>query len=446
MPESPLLPSHSLPLNHPTLRSEEMHEVMQKMPSWMLRWGIGLIFSLLLLVIWGSYLIKYPDNITTSLRLTTLDFPKPVNARTEGKLVKLLVVDNQQVRRGDALAFLESTAQHEQVLQLATWLAALEVSARKPDAALERDLRHLVPAATFRQLGELQNDFQVFDLSLVQYLSFKSGHYYPQKRAMLLHDLQTLAELKRSLLTQKKLYEEDLFLAKEEFASQQELFDKKVIAPLTFRQEQSRYLAKKFPLAQMQANLLTNDAQQTVKQGELIELDNRISQQENVFAQGLNTLKSAVQSWESKYILSAPTTGTVYFNSFLQEKQSVTIGQEVFTVAPASSEAFGEVNIPQYNLGKIKVNQAVVLKFSSYPFQEFGAVVGKVAYISNVPLKDGTFLAKVTLPRGLKTTYNKTIILRAGMVATAEIITADTRLIDKMFYNLFKAVKPSGTV
>ncbi len=445
MPELPIPPPHSLPLHHPALRSEEMLEVMQKIPSWMLRWGITLIFSLLAMVIWGSYFIKYPDNISTSLRLTTPNFPKPVQARVEGKLVRLLVVDNQQVRRGDALAFLESTALHEQVLTLAAWLAALQVSVRTPDGSFERDLQRLGSASTFQRLGELQSDFQVFDMALVQYLSFRAGHYYSQKRTMLAHDLQTLAALKSNLLRQKNLYQADLLLAQQEFAAQQELFEKKVIAPVVFRQEQSRYLAKKFPLEQMQANILTNEAQQTAKRGELIELDNRIAQQENVFAQALYSLKSAVQSWKSKYILSAPTSGTIFFNSFLQEKQLVTVGQEVFTVAPATSEAFGEVNIPQYNLGKIKVNQTVIIKFGSYPFQEFGAVVGKVAYISAVPLKDGTFLAKVTLPRGLKTTHNKTIVFRAGMLATAEIITADTRLIDKIFHNLLKAISPGGT-
>lgn len=445
MPEHPLPFPYTLPINHPALRSEEMHEVMEKIPSWMSRWGIALICALLLLVVWGSYLIKYPDNITASLRLTTQDFPKAVNARVEGKLVKLLVVDNQKVRRGDALAFLESTAQHEQVLKLAKCLAALDASTRKGPATRERGMLQLGSAGAFQQLGELQNDFHTFDIALVQYLSFKSGHFYPMKRAMLVHDLHTLAELQGTLLTQKKLYKEDLALAGQEFAAQQELFEKKVIAPLVFRQEQSRYLAKKFPLEQIQVNLLNNDAQQTVKRGELIELDNRISQQEDVFAQALSSLTSAIQSWQSKYILSAPTAGTVYFNSFLQEKQSVSVGQEVFTVAPTSTNAFGEVNIPQYNLGKVKVNQTVMLKFNSYPFQEFGGVMGRVAYISDVPLKDGTFLAKVVLPHGLRTTYNKTIVLRVGMIATAEIITADTRLFDKIFYTILKAVRPKGT-
>jgi multidrug resistance efflux pump len=445
IPEHQLPSIHTLPINHPALRSEEMHVVMEKIPSWMSRWGITLILTLLFLVIWGSYLIKYPDNISTSLRLTTQDFPKTVNARVEGKLIKLLVTDNQKVERGDALAFLESNAQHEQVLKLAKLLDALESSTNKGSTTWEHNMRQLQHAGAFQQLGELQNDFQTFSLALIQYQSFKSGHFYSIKRNLLVHDLHTLTELQSTLLTQKKLYEEDLALAQQEFVAQQELFGKKVIAPLAFRQEQSRYLAKKFPLEQIQVALFNNDAQQTVKRGELIDLDNLTSQQENIFAQALNSLKSAVQSWESKYILSAPTAGTVYFNSFLQEKQSIAIGQEIFTVAPANTDAFGEINIPQYNLGKVKVNQTVMLKFDSYPFQEFGAVVGKVAYISDVPLKDGTFLAKITLPHGLRTTYNKTIVFRSGILATAEIITADTRLVEKIFYNILKTVKPKGT-
>ena len=128
------------------------------------------------------------------------------------------------------------------------------------------------------------------------------------------------------------------------------------------------------------------------------------------------------------------------FSSILQEKQLLSANQEIFFIAPASSQFFGTVKIPQMSFGKIKTGQKVLIKFNGYPFQEFGSVDGVIAEISEVPAKDSTFLAKINLPNGLKTNFNKQLTYKIGMNATAEIITEDLRLIERFFQNFRKSV------
>ena len=41
--------------------SEPVREILSKPPKWIIRYGIGVIFIILLLIIIGSYFIKYPD-------------------------------------------------------------------------------------------------------------------------------------------------------------------------------------------------------------------------------------------------------------------------------------------------------------------------------------------------------------------------------------------------
>ena len=43
------------------LRSEEVQEILAKVPHWMLRWGNVLFLSLILMLLFLSWLIKYPD-------------------------------------------------------------------------------------------------------------------------------------------------------------------------------------------------------------------------------------------------------------------------------------------------------------------------------------------------------------------------------------------------
>ena len=39
---------------------------------------------------------------------------------------------------------------------------------------------------------------------------------------------------------------------------------------------------------------------------------------------------------------------------------------------------FVEMLIPQYNFGKVKQGQDVLLKFQAYPFEQYGSVLGKI--------------------------------------------------------------------
>ncbi|GAB3891155.1 hypothetical protein GCM10028803_02680 [Larkinella knui] len=61
-----------------------------------------------------------------------------------------------------------------------------------------------------------------------------------------------------------------------------------------------------------------------------------------------------------------------------------------------------------------------------------------IASIAEVSLRDHVFLAHVALPAGLKTTCGKNLVYRTGMAASAEIITEDRRLIEKLFYQIRK--------
>ena len=45
------------------IRSEEMDEILGKSPTWMLRRGVLLLFFIVLAILIGSWLFKYPDII-----------------------------------------------------------------------------------------------------------------------------------------------------------------------------------------------------------------------------------------------------------------------------------------------------------------------------------------------------------------------------------------------
>ena len=45
------------------LRSEDFQEVLSDMPPWILRWGITTVATIVVILIIGSSIFKYPDTI-----------------------------------------------------------------------------------------------------------------------------------------------------------------------------------------------------------------------------------------------------------------------------------------------------------------------------------------------------------------------------------------------
>lgn len=327
-------------------RSEEVQELISKSPGWLVRWGITLMFFIALLLATISWFFKYPDKVEISLLLTTTESPKSVNAKISSRLMKLFVKEGQSVKEGDVLAYLESTADYDEVVNLSKNLKSIKPYVR------EGNIGHLaiLQNSNYSHLGEMQTDYQKLIQSYVQLES----------------------SLRNSHSNQNKV---------------------------TFKNEFR---------------------------------DN--------FIQSFNILNNAIETWKYNYTLTAPTSGQVSFTSIIQEKQFVSTSEEILFVSPNSNNYLGTAKISQNNLGKIKVGQAVLIKFNSYPFQEFGIVDGVISTVTELPAKDSTFLAKIILPKGLKTNYGKQLVYKNGMSAIAEIITEDRRLIERFFYGFRKTI------
>ena len=64
--------------------SEETQSILGQTPSWILSWGITIIFGILIVIMLGCYFIKYPDTIQTSIVITTENPPANVIAKQDG--------------------------------------------------------------------------------------------------------------------------------------------------------------------------------------------------------------------------------------------------------------------------------------------------------------------------------------------------------------------------
>jgi multidrug efflux pump subunit AcrA (membrane-fusion protein) len=104
------------------IRSEEVQEIISSVPNWMIRWGITLIFSLIIMLIALSWFVKYPDTIVGKATLTTVDPPVKLVVKSSGKLTKILMSNGSKVVKNQVIAEMENPVTQEGILFLKNYI------------------------------------------------------------------------------------------------------------------------------------------------------------------------------------------------------------------------------------------------------------------------------------------------------------------------------------
>ena len=417
--------------NGAQIRSETLRDFISHRPGILIRRGIPIFFIILVGLGASTFFIQYPDIVKASAKITSINPPKQIIAKSGGRLVKLFKNDNQEVKQEEVIGYIESTASHDEVLKLSAILDTLQYFTDKN--MLEQIPRFWQSSnQPFSHLGELQQSHQAFMQGYASFKDYLNTGFYIAKKQMLGRDLNNTKKLLDILQQQKELQQQDLTIATENYDVHDTLHNESLITDIEYRNQKSQLINKKMSIPQVNASIIGNQGQQNALLKEMLELDNQVVQQKATFVQLLNTYRNQVEDWKQKYLLIVPVNGTLSFAGFLIENQQLQAGQVIGYITNKSNQYYVEMLVPRSNAGKIIPGQDVLLKFSSYPAQEYGSVKGRIEYIKNVP-SDSGYLAKVSLSEGLVTNYKKTIIFQEGLVAQAEIITEKKKLSDRLF-------------
>jgi HlyD family secretion protein len=293
----------------------------------------------------------------------------------------------------------------------------------------------------FSNLGELQPQFQSFEQAYREFVTYLPGGFYSQEREILKEELEYTRQLHEKLKEQKAIQEVSLDLAQKEYEMQKKLSERDLLAPIELEKAKSNVAASRLPLKQTESSIINNRVSQTAKKKELMELKKQAEQQQSVFLQALNIMKSAIDEWKSNYLIVSPIKGQLVYAGIIQEKQILQSGQTIGYVQPANTQFFGQMKVSQRSFGKIEEGQNVLVRFSGYPDHEFGSVTGEIDYFSEFPVRDSVFMAKVNFPNEFTTNYGQEITPVDGMRGQAEIITQDMRFVERIYNNLTKELR-----
>lgn len=411
------------------LQKRQVEDMLGRVPSWITRNGMIMFLVLLMLLIFGSWVFKYPDIKRATILVTSANPAADIEARTSGKITDLFVTNNGMVKVGDVLAMIENPASYEDIIKLKSGLLTF-------DSIAIEDVTEDLPDLRNAQLGTVQTDYSIFLKAYRDYIEFRRLDYHQRRIVLLRSELVRQKELAVSLSNRARIAEEEYNLAQRQANRDADLYIESVVSESDMEKSHSAMLAQQ----NLWQEIVSLVAENNISVGRIEEqiVDLQLKQQEdgsnylNLLEESLNNLNASLASWEQTYLLVAPVSGSVSFTRFWSENQNVEVGEKVLTIIPSDAGSMiGKIKLPTAGAGKVKPDQQVNILFDNYPHLQFGMVRGKVISISEVPDND-FYTVEVSLPNGLLTFYKFEIPFSQNMQGQAEILTDKKRILERV--------------
>jgi len=411
---------------HDIIYSETVNEIMGRPPARILRWGNALILIVFILLIFFSWLVKYPDNIPAPVEITTVNPPVTLVSKFTGRIKNLYVKDKDEIDEGKLIAVMETAASIDEVTELKVIVDTI----KSPEKVLLESLPE------FTELGEIQSYWGLFMKSLSDFNNYNSNDYYGNKIISLTEEIDGILVYIGRVKVKEKLFAENQALEIKKYKRDSLLFASGVYSESELEKSSQSLIRLNIELQQVRLDHSAKSIELAEKR-QLLQ-DYRIKKLEerekyySVLNESFMNLKAQIRIWENTYLLISPVSGTVTFTKFWSENQIVTEDEPVLSIVPfETGDYVGRINLKMNRSGKVKPGQSVNIKLSGYPYLEYGMVKGIVKSISLVP-SDDSYVIELSLPSGLMTLYGKKLDFTQNMQGTAEIITDDLRLLQKI--------------
>lgn len=418
--------------NNIELRTDEVRDILQKMPNWTIRWGTTVICAAVALLLLFSYLYRYPDLIRSEIVISAANPPAEIKARSIGKITKLLVSNNEPVSEGQMLAVIENPANLERVVEVEHYLNTIEPFLKSFDEA------KLQQAPQNKLLGDVQSPYSEFQKQLNDYLHFIHQGYYNERITAIDGQVAMKEQLLNRLEVQKQLEEQRYRLSTQSYRRDSQLSDQSIISTEDFENSRSEWLNASLQFELVKKDLVNTRSSvyelQQQKAALQLDHDNALKTYQSNLIKAYELVNNAIDSWYLNYVLMSPIVGTTSFNKVWAVNQNVIQGETVMTIVPTTPEhIMGKAFVPVRGAGKVKTGQRVNIKLSNYPYMEYGMLIGKVKNIAPVPVNNA-YSIEIELPNRLTTNYGKTLDMQQELWGNCEIITEDLRLIQRVIY------------
>jgi len=413
--------------------SQPVEDIMNTPPGSAVRWGTGIVAIIILLLVFLSWIIKYPYLIRADAIITTHNPPADITARVSGSIDYLFAGEGDHVSKGSILGVMETAASYESV----QWLSSLLDTLQTADIPRSR----ITGAANLPDnpdLGEIQDSYSSFRKSYYDFINHIKIDYYGKKTEAVLEEINSIEDYIDRLKRKQALSRSNLEIEKKKYLRDSLLNEEQILSDVNLENSRQKYYSSKIALVQVVLEEASRRIDLASKKQLLQDLtaagEEERQRYRSVLDDQLIRLKSRLDWWIKNYLLVSPINGNVTFTNYWSENQSVREGAIVMTVVPeGDNEIIARIRIPMTGSGKVKEGQKVNIRLKGYPYLEYGMVRGIIRSRSLVP-HENLYVLDVMLPEGLSTFYGKKLDFSQDMSGSAEIITDEMRLIERVIY------------
>ncbi|MGE9314215.1 HlyD family secretion protein [Niabella sp. CJ426] len=423
-----------------TERTEEVRDIIERMPT---NFGsfisviVGFIFLLLLVFGW---IVRYPDVVHGITTVNTSVAPVKLFANASGKIHLNDIKSQSMTKAGAVVAYIETATSYDTLQYIKSVLKNYN-----PNNVENVSIIHQLPSTP--ALGELTSKYYNLIANLHQLALFHRDKLYDKQIASLqnLHGHQQ-KEVKNSL-SLTEINKGALAFSQRSLARDSILFSQKVSSAAEYERAGQQYLSYSAGVASAQSNQIDAEKQAQKTRSDItqtrVQKSEKLAEIKIALLAAYNDLMDNISLWEERYVFKSPFEGQVQFLKFWTNSQYVQAGEAIFTIVPKAEEPYGQILLPAMGAGKVEVGQEAIIKLNDFPYNEYGSVKGVVRDISLTTSTEKTdqgsmeaYLVTVKFPSGLTTNYGKSIEFKHEAKGTAEIITKDRRLIERLFDNL----------
>ena len=354
----------------------------------------------------------------------------------------------------------------QSVIRTPADVRVLKVLAREGDDVLKGDTLFVLEnkkveydyATTRQEVGLIQNKIVVAERMLAYNQERRAAL---ERQRALQQQIYTSAvqqnerEL-RSLAASRGYAKQQNAMSRDQYRTDSILYARHALSRLDAVESKSRSLLKRKEAAEINASFEDKRAHQTTllqnfrQQVASLDIDlNSLEQDEQAKQRELLDLRSQLASTRNsavvlgdaanQLIVRAPVAGHII--NLYNDRQTTELldrNQPLAVIAPRQEEFYAKVILPERELPYVRLGQTVNLKINAYYFYQYGAVRGRVSFISSANVNDHFFTI-------VQLTGRPRFPLKAGYKLKGEIITERHTLLRFAMKKLFDTLDNNET-
>ncbi len=473
----------------------EALEIIEKPASPIGHLMIWIIVAIIITTIIWSCFGKMDEVAIGLARVMPKDGVQVIQPLYEGTITEILVSEGEQVRAGQELIVLDTSTLNIQTENSKSKVKELILQNNLINLLLEGvDITNYAEKNNVTSENELQVVNLMISMQEENKLTISDGELqYEQNKKQLEIEKNTLKKYNESLVSLENQLEQEKFLysgkspenkildnyelqlsnSQKELTEYEYLFEIGAIAKyqLTEKQNEFNVLTEQYELQKVlaehetvgnstkisdlnrQSDTLKMDissAEQAVKKQEelLLQAETAIKSEKMNFEKNLtntavNNSKTIMDynsdlkiksETEKSQILTSPTDGTVQTLAVKTIGGVVTSAQPVITIVPNDAELIIEADVLNRDIGYIFVGQEVSVKLDTFSFQKYGAINGKIIYVSPSAVEDERqgpiYKIKIAFDKKSFDINGNQVPVLSGMTGTAEIKLEERKIIE----------------